>query len=605
MVKAFFISKMNNLFESGFINRYNERRRNFLRIGMGRGGFIMVERPWLDQYPPEIRKTINYDRIPLQQFLTKASEKFPDKTAMHFMGKDITFKEFHSSALKFANYLKALGVEKGDRVAIMLPNCPQSAIAYYGILYCGGVVVQTNPLYTERELSYQMSDSGAKVIISLDILYARISKVVKETKLEHIIITGIKDYLPFPKNVIYPFIQKKEHGIVVKVEHRGMNHLFTEIMKTAKDDPIEYEFDYDSDIALLQYTGGTTGPPKGVMLSHANLISNAQMCNEWLYKCEEGKETVMGILPFFHVYGMTTVLVLSVMLGNKMVLIPKFDFDTALKTIDKQKPTLFPGAPTIYIGLLNHPQLHKYDLSSIKACISGSAALPVELQQKFEKVTGGKLVEGYGLTETSPVAIANLLWDGERVKGSIGLPWPDTDACILGPDSSEPLPYGEVGEIAVKGPQVMKGYWNRPEETASTFRDGWLLTGDLGYMNKDGYFFVVDRKKDMIIASGFNIYPREIEEVLYEHDAIQECVVVGVPDPYRGETVKAYIVFKDGKSATEEELDKYCRENLAAYKVPRKYEFRKELPKTAVGKILRRSLVEEEKEKMGKELQTS
>ncbi len=423
--------------------------------------------------------------------------------------------------------------------------------------------------------------------------------------MEHIIITGIKDYLPFPKNVIYPFIQKKEHGIVVKVEHRGMNHLFTEIMKTAKDDPIEYEFDYDSDIALLQYTGGTTGPPKGVMLSHANLISNAQMCNEWLYKCEEGKETVMGILPFFHVYGMTTVLVLSVMLGNKMVLIPKFDFDTALKTIDKQKPTLFPGAPTIYIGLLNHPQLHKYDLSSIKACISGSAALPVELQQKFEKVTGGKLVEGYGLTETSPVAIANLLWDGERVKGSIGLPWPDTDACILGPDSSEPLPYGEVGEIAVKGPQVMKGYWNRPEETASTFRDGWLLTGDLGYMNKDGYFFVVDRKKDMIIASGFNIYPREIEEVLYEHDAIQECVVVGVPDPYRGETVKAYIVFKDGKSATEEELDKYCRENLAAYKVPRKYEFRKELPKTAVGKILRRSLVEEEKEKMGKELQTS
>ncbi|MFS0689056.1 long-chain-fatty-acid--CoA ligase [Sporosarcina sp. 179-K 8C2 HS] len=565
----------------------------------------MIERPWLDMYPPEIPKSIDYDRIPLQEFLTRSSTKFPAKTAMHFMGKDISYKEFHESALKFANYLHSLGIEKGDRVAIMLPNCPQSAIAYYGILYMGGIVVQTNPLYTERELAYQMVDSGAKAIISLDILFGRITKVVKETKLEHVIITGIKDYLPFPKNLIYPFIQKKEHGIIVKVEHRGMNHLFTEIMKIAKPDPVSYDFNFEEDIALLQYTGGTTGPPKGVMLTHANLISNAQMCNAWLYKCKDGEETVMGILPFFHVYGMTTVLVLSVMLGNKMVLIPKFDFDTALKAIDKQKPTLFPGAPTIYIGLLNHPELAKYDLSSIKACISGSAALPVELQERFEKVTGGKLVEGYGLTETSPVAIANFVWEERRVKGSIGVPWPDTDACILGPESTEPLPNGEVGEIAVKGPQVMRGYWNRPEETAETFRDGWLLTGDLGYMDDEGHFYVVDRKKDMIIASGFNIYPREIEEVLYEHEAIQECVVAGIPDPYRGETVKAYIVLKAGKSVTEEELDTYCREHLASFKVPRKYDFRKELPKTAVGKILRRALVEEEKKKMEQELQTS
>jgi len=329
------------------------------------------------------------------------------------------------------------------------------------------------------------------------------------------------------------------------------------------------------------------------------------MCNEWLYQCEDGEETVMGILPFFHVYGMTTVLILSVMLGNKMVLVPKFDFDTALKTIHKQKPTLFPGAPTIYIGLLNHPKLASYDLSSIKACISGSAALPVEIQEKFEEVTGGKLVEGYGLTETSPVAIANFVWDGERVKGSIGVPWPDTDVCILGPETSNPLPIGEVGEIAVKGPQVMKGYWNRPEETAETFRDGWLLTGDLGYMDEKGYFYVVDRKKDMIIASGFNIYPREIEEVLYEHDAILECVVAGVPDPYRGETVKAYIVLKEGKSATEKELDAFCRKHLASYKVPRQYEYRKELPKTAVGKILRRALVDEEKKKMENQVPAS
>ena len=561
----------------------------------------MTTKPWLDLYPAEIAKTLDYEKIPIQEFLTRAGTKYPEKIGMHFLGTDVTFKEFHESVLKFANYLKSLGIEKGDRVAIMLPNCPQGAIAYFGILYLGAIVVQTNPLYTERELKYQMIDSGARAIISLDILYPRISKVVQETVLENVIITGIKDYLPFPKNLIYPFIQKREYGIKVKVEHRGMNHLYTEIMKTSKPDPVHYEFLYDEDIALLQYTGGTTGPPKGVMLSHGNLISNTKMCNEWLYKCEDGNETVMAILPFFHVYGMTTVLILSVMMNNKMVIIPKFDFETALKTIEKQKPTLFPGAPTIYIGLMNHPDLAKYDLSSIKACISGSAALPVEVQEKFERVTGGKLVEGYGLTETSPVTHANFVWAGERVKGSIGVPWPDTDSCILGPDSSTPLPVGEVGEIAVKGPQVMKGYWNRPEDTESTFRDGWLLTGDLGRMDEDGYFFVVDRKKDMIIASGFNIYPREIEEILYEHEAIQECIVAGIPDPYRGETVKAYIVLKEGKTVTEKELDVFCRKNLAAFKVPRKYEFRDELPKTAVGKILRRSLIEEEVQKAEKE----
>ena len=378
-------------------------------------------------------------------------------------------------------------------------------------------------------------------------------------------------------------------------------------MKLGKADPIRLDFNFEDDIALLQYTGGTTGPPKGVILTHKNLISNTAMCNAWLYKCEEGEETVLGMLPFFHVYGMTTVLILSVMLGNKMVLLPKPDMDMTLKVIDKQKPTLFPGAPTMYIGLLNHPDLGKYDLSSIKACISGSAALPLEIKEKFERVTGGKLVEGFGLTETSPVTHANFVWAGSdsEVKGSIGVPWPDTDSRILGPESIEPLAPGEVGEIAVKGPQVMQGYWNLPEETEATFREGWLLTGDLGYMDEKGYFYIVDRKKDLIIASGFNIYPREIEEVLYEHDAILECVVAGIPDPYRGETVKAYIVLKDGASVTEEELDKFCREQLAAFKVPRQYEFRAELPKTAVGKILRRTLIAEEKEKQKKDLVSS
>ena len=557
----------------------------------------MTTKPWLAQYPPEIPHTLSYEAIPVQEYLTRAFQNYPDKIAIHFLGKEVTYRELYESSLKFANYLRTLGIQKGDRVAIMLPNCPQNVIGYYGILYAGAIVVQTNPLYTEREIAYQMKDSGAKAILSLDILFPRISKVINETELENVIITGIKDFLPFPKNLLYPFVQKKQYGFSVKVEHRGMNHLFPEVMKVGKAEKIDMPFDFEEDVAILQYTGGTTGFPKGVMLSHKNLISNATMCDAWLYKSKKGEGTILGILPFFHVYGMTTVLILSVMLGNRMVLLPKFDVESALKTIHKEKPTLFPGAPTIYIGLLNHPDIAKYDLSSIEACLSGSAPLPIEVQEKFEKITGGKLVEGYGLTESSPVTHANFVWANERIKGSVGVPWPDTESAIFQVDSTEPMPVGEIGEICVRGPQIMKGYWNRPEETEHTMRDGWLLTGDLGYMDDKGFFYVVDRKKDMIIAGGYNIYPREIEEVLYEHPAIQECVAVGVPDAYRGETVKAYVVLKENEHVTEEVLNVFCREHLAAFKVPRIYEFRKELPKTAVGKILRRTLVEEEKEK--------
>ncbi|MER1987068.1 MAG: long-chain-fatty-acid--CoA ligase [Solibacillus sp.] len=560
----------------------------------------MTEKVWLASYPQEIPHELEFPQIPVQQFLTDAYNATPSKVAIHFMGKELTYKELYESALKFANYLRSLGVEKGDRVAVMLPNCPQAVIAYYGTLYAGGVVVQTNPLYTERELQYQMADSGAKVILVMDILYPRATKILKETKIENIIVTGIKDYLPFPKNLVYPFIQKKQYGFSVKVEHSGMNHLFTEIMRASQATSIDMPFDFENDLALLQYTGGTTGFPKGVMLTHKNLIANTMMCDAWMYRCVKGEERILGILPFFHVYGMTTVLILAVMQNSTMILLPKFEAEQALKTIDKQKPTLFPGAPTMYIGLLNHPDIAKYDLSSIKACLSGSSPLPLEVQEKFESITGGKLVEGYGLTETSPVTHANFIWEN-RVNGSIGVPWPNTDAVILRSGDTEVLPPGEVGEIAIKGPQVMKGYWNRTEDTAMTFADGWFLTGDLGYMDENGYFYVVDRKKDMIIAGGFNIYPREVEEVLYEHEAIQECVVAGIPDPYRGETVKAYIVLREGMSVTDKELNAFCRKSLAAYKVPRFYEFRDELPKTAVGKILRRTLIDEEKEKMAQQ----
>lgn len=557
----------------------------------------MTERAWLAQYPFEIPATLDIEGIPVQEYLIRTAKEFPEKIAVHFMGKEMSYRQLYESANKVAAYLQSLGIQKDDRVAIMLPNMPAAVISYFGVLIAGGIVVQTNPLYTERELEYQLKDSGAKAIIGLDLLYPRISKVKPQTKVEHIIVTAIKDFLPFPKNLIYPFIQKKQNGIVVNVKHEGNNHLLVEILKQPQRNLTVHEYDFHEDLALLQYTGGTTGFPKGVMITHKNLVSNAAMCAAWLYKSKPGKEVVLGVLPFFHVYGMTTVMILSVLQSQKMVLIPKFDVNTILKAIEKQRPTLFPGAPTMYIGLLNHPDLMKYDLSSIDACISGSAPLPVEVQQKFEEVTGGKLVEGYGLTEASPVTHANFLWDKKRVSGSIGVPYPDTDAQILSLETGEPLPQGEIGELVVKGPQIMKGYWNRPEETEEVLRDGWLFTGDLGYMDEEGYFYIVDRKKDMIIAGGFNIYPREVEEILYEHPAVLEAAVAGIPDEYRGETVKAYIVVKEGHNVSEKELNEFARKHLAAYKVPRYYEFRKELPKTAIGKVLRRTLIEEERTK--------
>ncbi|GAB4075031.1 long-chain-fatty-acid--CoA ligase [Barrientosiimonas marina] len=548
---------------------------------------------WLKHYPEVIPETIAYEKRSLDSFLVESAEQFPKKKAIHFMGKDMTFGDVYSQAKKLAAYFQSLGLEKGDRVAVMLPNSPQAVISYYGALLAGGIVVQTNPLYKERELEYQLMDSGATFIVCLDVLLPRVSKVRGNTELKHTIVTEIKSYLPFPKNLVYPFIQKKEYNMVVNPESSEDIHIWQSIMENGHEHYTPVDIDPQDDVALLQYTGGTTGHPKGVMLTHYNLVSNVQMCRNWLYKTETGNETVLGVLPFFHVYGMTTVMNLSVMYGFKMILMPKFDAEDVLKTIQKQKPTLFPGAPTIYIGLLSHPDLKKYDLSSIQACISGSAPLPVEVQEQFENVTNGRVVEGYGLTESSPVTHANLVWE-HRVNGSIGLPWPDTLAKIV-LETGDEAPVGETGELAVKGPQIMKGYWNNEEETNHVLKDGWLFTGDVGYMDEDGYFYIVDRKKDLIIAGGYNIYPREVEEVLYEHEAVQEAVIAGVPDPYRGETVKAYVVLKAGHQVDDKDLNTFCRNNLAAFKVPRVYEFRDELPKTAVGKILRRQLIDEDK----------
>lgn len=556
----------------------------------------VVSRPWFAHYPEEIPTSLNYEVRTLQSYLQEAAEKYPEKSAIHFIGKELTYKELYDSSLKLANQLQKLGVRKGDRVAIMLANTPQAVISYYGALFAGAIVVQTNPLYVERELEHQLIDSGAEIMICLDLVYPRVANVLNKTKLRKVIVTGIKDYLPFPKNLIYPFIQKKRTGISVNIQYNDRILSFVKVLADGVAKEIELDIDPKEDLALLQYTGGTTGPSKGVMLTHYNLVANTSQCVSWMYKLKKGEERILAALPFFHVYGMTVVMNLSIKYYSKMIILPKFDPLDVLKTIEKQKATIFPGAPTMYIALLNHPKIKEFDLSSIEACLSGSAALPVEVQSKFEQLSGGKLVEGYGLTETSPVVIANFLW-GKRKQGSIGVPWPDTEAAILNIETGEPAAPNEIGEVMVKGPQVMKGYWNRPEATQAVFRDDWFLTGDMGYMDEEGYFYIVDRKKDMIIAGGFNIYPREIEEVLYEHEKIQEACIVGVPDEYRGETVKAFIVVKDGQTVTEEELDQFCRKHLASFKVPRLYEFRDELPKTMIGKILRRVLVEEEKKK--------
>lgn len=552
---------------------------------------IQDAKPWLVKYPKEVPPTIEYGNKTIHGMLQDSATKYPRKDAIYFFGKTMTYKELYEATCQFAHALLEEGLQKGDRVAIMLPNCPQAVIAYYGTLMAGGIVVQTNPLYVERELLHQLYDSEAKMIICLDLLYPRVMKVKKQTSLQKVIVTAIKDYLPFPKNLIYPYIQKRDTGMEVSIQSNQHTLDFKRLLKVAKKDELHLQIDAE-EVALFQYTGGTTGLAKGVMLTHRNLVANTLQCLHWMYELRGKDERTLAALPFFHVYGMTVSMNLSILNSGKMYIVPKFDPAEILKMIEKHKISIFPGAPTMYIALINHPEIKRYDLSSIKACISGSASLPYDVQTKFEEITGGKLVEGYGLTEASPVTHCNPIW-GERREGSIGLPWPDTDAVIFCEGGTEEANVNEIGELAVRGPQVMKGYWNRQEETEATIRDGWLLTGDMGYRDEDGYFYIVDRKKDMIIAGGFNIYPREIEEVLFEHPSIQEVAVVGVPDPYRGETVKAFVVLKEGHSVSEKELDDYCRQNLASYKVPRLYEFRDELPKTMVGKVLRRVLIEE------------
>ena len=541
-------------------------------------------------WPEGVPHTIDYPEIPLFQLLDDSAEKHPDATAIIFQDYKMTYRELKDQVDRFATALQTLGVEREDKVALFLANIPQFIISYYGALKAGAIVTAISPLYKEREVRHQINDSGAETLVVLDLLYPVVEKVKDETGLKRIIVTGFGEYLPSLKRILGSLLGKIPTH---KVEMGAGMHQFQDLIKGYQPNPAPIEVDPKEDLALLQFTGGTTGLPKGAMLTHYNLVSNAYMCNAWM-NTEEGAEIHVNVLPLYHIYGMTVTMNNAIAAAGAMILIPRFDQKEVLGSIQKYKATVFGGVPTLYGALINHPDISSYDLSSIKFCISGASPLPPEVQKKFMELTGGVLVEGYGLTEASPVTHANPL-DAtlETVKiGSIGLTWPDTEAKIMHEASGVELPVDMVGELAIRGPQVMKGYWNDPEETAAVLKDGWLYTGDYAKRDEDGYFYIVDRKKDLIKYKGYSVFPREVEDVIYEHPAVKVAAVVGVPDKESGEMPKAFIVLKDGAEATEEELIEFVRERLAPYKRIRAVEFRDELPMTMVGKVLKKDLRE-------------
>jgi long-chain acyl-CoA synthetase len=555
-----------------------------------------VTTPWLDSYPPGVPEHVDVPAANLAALLDDAARDFPHAPALHFEGRTTSYAQLADQAWRLATALAGLGVGKGTRVGLILPNCPQAVIALFATLRLGATVVQNNPLYTERELAHQLGDAGVEVVVCLDLVYQKVKALRGQTAIREVIVTSVLDELPAIKRALAPYTKRgKAAGVAIGRDEPVRR--WREVLGSATARLPEAAVDPDRDLALLQYTGGTTGISKGVMLSHANLRANVEQVRAWFPDADPGREVMMAALPFFHVYGLTVCLLLGVRLGAALVLQPRFNLDGVLAAIDRFRPTLFPGVPTMYVAINNAVEKGGHDLSSIKACLSGAAPLPMEVAERFERFSGGRLVEGYGLSESSPVAIANPIY-GKRKAGTIGMPLPDTVARVADPaDPARTLPVGEVGELAIAGPQVMLGYWNRPEETAEVLRDGWLLTGDMAVMDEEGYFAIVDRKKDLIIAGGYNVYPREVEEVLSEHPKILEVAVSGVPDAYRGEIVKAFVVLRTGEQATTEEIREFAKARLAAYKVPRAVEFRDELPKTLIGKVLRRALVEEERAK--------
>jgi long-chain acyl-CoA synthetase len=563
-------------------------------------------KPWLHFYSPGTPHSLTYRRGTLIDLLHDSARNYPDKTATHFVlrymlkdrvtiGGKLSYAELNRRVDQFAAALTRLGVKKGDRVALMLPNSPHFVITFFAAMRIGAIIVNTNPTYTARELKNQLVDSGAQTIVLLNLFKPRLNEIITETSVQNTIVAHVFDTLPFPSKPLVRSKQKKEKDWVQTVAGPGV-FLFESLL-SGQGKPPEVQIDPD-DVALFQYTGGTTGTPKAAMLTHFNLTANVEQTLAWNTDTVRGQERIMSAIPFFHVYGMTVCMLFGIAVGASLVIVPNpRPIENVMNIMQKERCSIYPGVPAMYIGIVNHPRVASFNLRSIKACISGSAPLPMDIQERFEAMTGGKLVEGYGLTEAAPVTHCNPL-DNKRKEGSIGLPYPDIDTKIVA-DTGETVAPGEIGELYLRGPQVMKGYWNKPDETAATVdAEGWLHTGDIAKMDAEGYFYIVDRKKDMINVGGLKVLPRDVEEVLFSHPKIAEAVVAGIPHPTRGDdTLKAFIVLKTGESCTADEIRAFCKGQLAPHKIPREIDFRAELPKTQVGKVLRRVLVDEEKKK--------
>ena len=568
----------------------------------------MEERVWHKHYDEGVPTEVEVPNSRLFDFLDHSAEKYPDRPCTIFKGAVITFREMKELTDRLAAGLAARGVSKGDRVAIFMPNSPQFVIAFYAILKAGGVAVATNPLYTHREIEHQMNDSGAELMLVMSNFYNTVKEVQSETRIQRLIVTNIKEYLPPMLRVLFTLLKERSGGH--KVSLAEGDEWFQDVLAQSRpEDRPEVELGPD-DVALFQYTGGTTGLSKGAVGIHRNLVANTLQCSAWVQPAGDvpGEGVTMMAIPMFHVYGLVAGMAVAVETGSAMVMIPNpRDLKDVLTSIDKYHPTLYPGVPAMYNAINNHPDVlaGKYDLGSIKACISGSAPLLRETKVKFEELTGGKLVEGFGLTESLVATHGNPILGENRI-GSIGLPFPSIDSRIISLDDEVTvLEPNEVGELVIKGPNIMKGYHNMPTETANTVREGWLYTGDIAYMDDDGYFYIVDRKKEMIKPSGFQVWPREVEEAIAENPKVLEVGVAGIPDAYRGETVKAWVVLKPDETSDAEEIQEWCRERLAPFKVPTHVEFRDELPKTTVGKILRRELVRQDKEQVEAEAPAS
>ncbi len=551
---------------------------------------LVQQRPWLKHYEPDVPYTLAYPSQPLFRFLDSAARRHPHTRALIFYDGVLTYRELNDAVNRLANALIQLGVKKGDRVALLLPNSPQMVMAYYAALKAGAVVVSLNPLFNADELGHQLNDSGAETIIALSVFYPLVRMVRAGTPLQRVIVTNIKEYFSPLRRLLFTIVRERREGHRIDLRGEQQVYALADLLARASPEPPNVEV-APEDLALIQYSTGTTDVPKGVMLTHFNLVANTTQVRHWLTDIEEGNERIVAVLPFSHSYGMTAAMNVGIAIAATLILLPTFSTREVLNVIKKYRPTMFPGVPTMYVAINQYPGVRRFGLQSIRACVSGAAPLPVEVQEEFEKLTRGKLVEGYGLTEASPVTHVNPIY-GQRKVGSIGIPLPDTDAKIVDLHTGADAPIGTIGELVVRGPQVMRGYWNRPDDTAHVLRDGWLFTGDLARMDEDGYFQIIDRKKDMILAGTYNIYPRDIEEVLYENPKVLEVAVAGVPPEGTEQIVKAYVVLRKGEMATPEEFIEFCRARLADYAVPHLIEFRDQLPKTFVGKVFKRKLEE-------------